>query len=198
MEGSSEVTPFDFSKVTSLTQFKIAMITNSAINICVTTVLYLFVIWFEKFKSAVEPTLANQIMASLCWLNIANNFLGTLTEILVSLNGPFCEIVCLSHLIWRSSMILEIFNMMIAITLAKYVSLFWKINPVGSNAKFWRFFINLSTLSGNPRSFLCRGNFVKSLLFVIWITRKVGLFCLFFQDRFSRNQSFSSCPDGRQ
>jgi hypothetical protein len=158
----SENTTFDFSNVTALSSFKIAMMTISVINICASTILYGFVIWFEKFESTIEATLINQILVSLCFLNISNNFFGTLTEIVISFFGPFPEIICLSHLIWKSSMILEVFNLMIAITLTKYASIFWKINPVGSNAKFWRFFINLATFSGIYESGLSKDKNVKT------------------------------------
>ena len=78
-----------------------------------------------------------QLAASTCWIAVFNNLTVQPLQILRALTGPFPTSFCFVQTLLISSMLMEIVLLMLAMIVAKYVSIFVLSNPVGIQIEFW-------------------------------------------------------------
>ena len=136
------------------TSSKMAALTFSLISSLVASGFSLFVINFERDHH--YRTLINKLVASSCWHTIAYNTIGQTAEVVLSLFGPFNRVFCNVQIVWKNICNLQQINLLLAMTVVKYLSIFVLKNPTGIEADFWNFFITSA-------SFLCRDSFSKHL-----------------------------------
>ena len=87
-----------------------------------------------------------QLAASTCWIAVFNNLTVQPLQILRALAGPFPTSFCFVQTLLISSMLMEIVLLMLAMIVAKYVSIFVLSNPVGIQIEFWSVLTLLSFL----------------------------------------------------
>ena len=100
-----------------------------------------------------------QLAASTCWIAVFNNLTVQPLQILRALTGPFPTSFCFVQSLLISSMLMEIVLLMLAMIVAKYVSIFVLSNPVGIQIEFWSVLTLLS--------FQCSLTFIYSCMTLI-------------------------------
>jgi hypothetical protein len=88
------------------------------------------------------------LVASSCWNNIAYNLIGQTSEIALSLFGPFNSWFCHFQAVLKGVSNNQQINLLLAISVAKYLSIFVLKNPMGLDSEFWCLFITLWSLLG--------------------------------------------------
>ena len=106
-------------------------------------------IWYERFGSDNKRTLVNRLFTSLCWTCMACVAVSLLDIVRYSA-GPPPQIICKLQLFLRT-----IFKAMIvlfydAITVSRYIFIFWLKNPTAVEDSFWNLFINIRIVIGCP------------------------------------------------
>ena len=99
-------------------------------------------IWFEHFGSDSKRTLVNRLFTSLCWTGIAT-ILVAFTDVFRYTLGPFPPLLCKIQLFLKKIVKDEIGMFCNAITLCRYVFIFWLRNPTAVHEDFWNYFANL-------------------------------------------------------
>jgi hypothetical protein len=125
----------------------------------VTIVLACCIIWYEKFGSDKKRTIVNLLVSSICWNAIVWNVTIQSVGIARILSGPFHQTFCFWHYILRRALLTQLILVADAITLIRYLFIFWLQNPGAFNDEFWNLFINLWTIG---MSFILQ--FTKSYL----------------------------------
>ena len=145
-----------YLKVYELSPAKVVAVLTSAFIIFILTPLFYAIIWYEQYSSNHYRTLINKLVASSCWHTIAYNTIGQTAEVVLSLFGPFNRVFCNVQMVLKNISNLQQINLLLAMTVVKYLSIFVLKNPTGIEADFWNFFITSA-------SFLCRDSFSKHL-----------------------------------
>ena len=138
-----------FENIYKMNPSKVLGIVTSVVGIVAMTPLFYFITWYEKYGSSQHRTLINQLVSTNCWHCIAYNIIGQTMEISLSLFGPFNRWFCYGQVLFKNIINNQLINLLLAMTIVKYLSIFVLKNPTGLNSEFWNTFITLYTLLGN-------------------------------------------------
>ena len=105
-------------------------------------------IWFERSGSDQRRTLINRLFTSLCWTSMVALLMGW-TDIGRYLVGPLPASFCSLQIWIKDSIKTAILLYINAITLSKYVFIFWMRNPTALDDDFWNLVSNLWIVLGS-------------------------------------------------
>jgi hypothetical protein len=132
-------------------------IVSTLLNILFLTPLSYSIAWYEKFGTSHNRTLLNQLVSSMCWIQIVQNCTVLPLEIILNFFGPFALSYCTVFQLYKNTLFLDTFILTTFITIVKYVFIFILKNPSGAHSEFWCLFINM--LSGGF-SFLAQATYL--------------------------------------
>jgi len=122
---------------------KISFISGSFILDIFNIVLGYGVIWYDRFGLDIKQNLMNMLFTSLCLAAIINIPIIQLFEIPRFFFGPKPAAFCLFQLVLKNAFKLQIFLLLDASILTRYIYIFWLKNPSAVNEGFWNVFINI-------------------------------------------------------
>ena len=125
---------------------KFVFIASSLVLTAADLTLLFGAILFERFGSYQKRTLVNRLFTSLCWTSIASLLLGV-TDTFRYILGPFPPTICLfQHFLKKivKDAILVFYN---AITVSRYLLIFWIRNPTAVDDDFWSSVLNIWVVS---------------------------------------------------
>jgi len=102
-------------------------------------------IWYERFGSDKRRTLINKLVSALCWNGIV---FCTTCQLAYSIRfyfGPLPQLACFWLVVMRKTIIINITFILNAMTLTRYIFIFWLKNPAAFNDEFWFIYVNLWT-----------------------------------------------------
>ena len=120
----------------------------SLINVVFLTPLFYAIIWYERYGSDHHRTLLNQLVSTSCWHAACYNLIGQTSEMALSMFGPFPLWFCHSQILFKNISNCQQINLLLAMIITKYLSIFVLKNPTGINCEFWNLFITLSSFLG--------------------------------------------------
>ena len=112
-----------------------------------TSLIYFYqLLRYEKYGSNSYSTLVNRLATSVLWIPLFHNTIGLSLEISVSLFGPFSETICYFQLLLRNVCGVHSLNMLFALIVVKYFSIFMLKNPTCIDVEFWSLFLNSASM----------------------------------------------------
>ena len=178
IQSENNITVVDFDNIYAKDITLFIPILASLFNILFVTPIYCSIIWYERFGTDHRRSLLNQLVASTCWNGALYNLISIPLEVILSLFGPFGDTFCSVQMVVKNAGVFHVANMIISITLTKYLSIFVLKNPLAVKSEFWCFFINLvstfgpllseivfTILPGKPpmNFYVCKGTYSTSL-----------------------------------
>ena len=115
----------------------------SILSIFVYIPILLCVIWYEKFGSDKKRTVLNKLVASVCWSAIYSNLLCQIPEIIRYCFGPLPTLICCMHFVVKNVFAIQMILLYDAITVMRYLFIFWLKNPSSFCDDFWTTYINV-------------------------------------------------------
>ena len=109
--------------------------------------LLLSVIWHEKFGTDKKRTVLNKLVASVCWSAIFSGLFGQLPEIIRYCFGPLPTTICYMHFVFKNIFAVQMILLYDAITIMRYLFIFWLKNPFCFCDDFWTTYLNIWILS---------------------------------------------------
>jgi hypothetical protein len=148
-----------FDVLDSSNPYKYISIAISIISTLLCTPALYSIIWFEKFDSDHHRTIINRIVSSLSWNGIVWYSLVQSLFTIRFAAGPLPSWVCFGHFVAKKIVVMDIFMLLSASTLLRYIFVFWLKNPGAFNDEFWHMFINIwvvgfSFVSQLPRAII--------------------------------------------
>ena len=137
-----------YENIYKMNPSKIIGIQISLINVLFFTPLFYAIIWFEKYGSNTHRTLLNQLVATSCWHIIGYNLIGQTSEMALAICGPFHHWFCHGQILLKNISNCQQINLLLAMIVTKYLSIFVLKNPTGINCEFWNTFITSSSFLG--------------------------------------------------
>ena len=113
------------------------------ISICVLIPVLYSIIWYEKFGSDKKRTVLNKLVGSVCWYTIVVYMVVQIPELIRYCYGPLPTFLCYLHLIIKSTLAIQLMLIFDAISILRYIFIFWLKNPYNFSDDFWNVFINL-------------------------------------------------------
>ena len=112
--------------------------------VLVVSILY-GIIWFEKFGSDKKRTIINQCVSSICWTLVFWQLTIQVSCIARMLLGPFSHLFCFWFVVLRRALLTRMLLLVDAITIVRYIFIFWLKNTGAFNDEFWMRCVNLWT-----------------------------------------------------
>ena len=103
------------------------------------------IIWFEKHGSDKKRTIINRCVSSICGTLIIWQLTVQVSTMARILLGPFSHTCCFWFYVLRRALITRVFLLIDAITITRYIFIFWLKNPGAFNDEFWMRYVNLWT-----------------------------------------------------
>jgi hypothetical protein len=101
------------------------------------------VIWYNKNGSDKKQTVLNMLVSSICIVSIEYFFGGLLPELFRYTFGPLSSGFCLLHSIIKNAIVTQLLLTFDAITVFRYILVFWLRNPGCFNDLFWTFYTSI-------------------------------------------------------
>lgn len=95
------------------------------------------IIWYEKFGSNKRKTIINYFLSSICWNLIIWLLTVQMVAVTRAIYGPLNHYVCLGTFILRRALATNILLLLDAISLVRYLFIFWLKNVTAFNDDFW-------------------------------------------------------------
>ena len=124
---------------------KYKFVSSSFFLIVLVVAVSFSIIWFEKFGSDKKRIIINQCVSSICWTLIVWQMTIQLSAIARMLFGPLPHSFCFWFYVLRRALITKMFLIINAVTITRYIFIFWLKNPGAFNDEFWMRFINIWT-----------------------------------------------------
>ena len=121
---------------------KIIAVTSSVVlNMIYLPILY-SIIWYEKFGSDKKRTVLNKLVSSICWSSICYAFFCQIPLLIRYCKGPLPLWMCYFHIIVSNTITIQLMLFSDAITVLRYLFIFWLKNPSGFWDDFWTSYLN--------------------------------------------------------
>jgi hypothetical protein len=132
-----------FEAIDSTNLQKTSLVVISVISSLIIIPAAFSLIWYEKFGSDKRRTLINKLVSALCWNGMV--FLSTcqLAYAVRFYFGPLPKLVCFWLFVIRKAIVINLVLLATAMTLTRYIFIFWLKNPAAFNDEFWFVFVNL-------------------------------------------------------
>ena len=101
------------------------------------------IIQYEKFGSDNKRTVLNKLAASICWCAILIEILVQIPEWIRYCFGPLSSFFCYLHLVIKNTLAIQLMLLFDAISILRYIFIFWLKNPYSFCDDFWTVFLNL-------------------------------------------------------
>ena len=101
------------------------------------------IIQYEKFGSDNKRTVLNKLAASICWCAILIEILVQIPEWIRYCFGPLPSFFCYLHLVFTNTLAIQVMLIFDAISILRYIFIFWLKNPYSFWDDFWTVFLNL-------------------------------------------------------
>ena len=134
-----------FEHYYELNLFKIICYIISVLSSLITIPLIYGIIWFEENNHF--TTLINKFVASICWYQIIFIVIVNVTTAIHYIKGPANNFICSFELVVQNVGAMQAFFLLDAIVVTKYIFVHLIKNAVAIDEGFFRYFINISTLS---------------------------------------------------
>ena len=118
-------------------------VTLPLMSICILIPVLYSIIWYEKFGSDKKRTVLNKLVGSVCWYTIVVYMVVQIPELIRYCYGPLPTFLCYLHLIIKSTLAIQLMLIFDAISILRYIFIFWLKNPFNFSDDFWNVFINL-------------------------------------------------------
>jgi hypothetical protein len=121
-------------------------------------------IWYEKFGSDKRRTLINKLVSALCWNGMILCSTCQLAYAFRFYLGPLPPLACFWLFVIRKTIIINLILLVNAMTLIRYVFIFWLKNPAAFHDEFWFVYVNLWTAGFSFITQFLRGSIPGSQL----------------------------------
>jgi len=153
-----------FEAIDSTNFHKTCLVVISVISSLLIIPAAFSLIWYEKFGSDNRRTLINKILSALCWNGMVFFSTCQLAYAVRFYFGPLPKLVCFWLFVIRKTIIINLVLLVTAMTLTRYIFIFWLKNPAAFNDEFWFVFVNLWTAGFSFISQFLRGSVPGSQL----------------------------------
>ena len=113
------------------------------LSTCLLIPIFCSIIWYEKFGSDNKRTVLNKLAASICWCAILIEILVQIPEWIRYCFGPLPSFFCYLHLVFTNTLAIQVMLIFDAISILRYIFIFWLKNPYSFCDDFWTVFLNL-------------------------------------------------------
>ena len=160
--GSSFVPSEGFSSL-------IGSLVFAGLGIIIGPPLLFGIIRFEKYGCGSKRTILNMLASNICWINLALLLIVRPLDILLFTGGPFSSGLCALKVSLKVFLLCSLVLTFDAVVVVRYLFLFWIINPMALNEKFWHKVITLEivVLSGIVTTIVTVGSQWNSILFEV-------------------------------
>ena len=135
-----------FELVNERNPFQALCVIFTIVSIVIVTPAFYGIIWYERFGSDKKRTLMNKLVSGICWSAIEWNLISQTAFVLRFTYGPLPTFICFGVFILRKAIILQCFIYLNAISITRYVLIFWLKNPAALKDDFWFIFLNIWTV----------------------------------------------------
>ena len=142
--SSNTTTKIDFSVIFEPRLLKYVGAISSVTLVAIFFCFCLGIIWFEHYGSDLRRILINRLVSCICWCLLEGMIVFSLADVVLYFYRPFPEWMCYVQIIYRQVIILRLTHLFDAITISKYIFIFWLKNPLNFDDEFWCRFINAS------------------------------------------------------
>ena len=95
------------------------------------------IIWYERFGTDNKRTLVNKFVSAICWTGICWHLTVQVIILIRFLYRPFNYSTCFWYVLSRRTLTSVSIMFLNAITLSRYIFIFWLKNPAIFNDDFW-------------------------------------------------------------
>jgi hypothetical protein len=113
------------------------------LSICIIIPIFYSIIWYEKFGSDKKRTVLNKLVGSVCWCIIFAYVFIQIPELIRYCFGPLPTFVCYLNLVIKNTLSIQLMLTFDAISILRYIFIFWLKNPYSFCDDFWTIFLNL-------------------------------------------------------
>ena len=145
--SSNTTTKIDFSVIFEPRLLKYVGAISSVTLVAIFFCFCLGIIWFEHYGSDLRRILINRLVYCICWCLLEGLIVFWLADVILYFYRPFPVWICYLQVIYRQSILLRIVLLFDAMTISRYVFIFWLKNPLNFDIEFWCCFINASISS---------------------------------------------------
>ena len=101
------------------------------------------IIWYERYGSDSKRILINRLVTSVCWTGLEFYILVLPLEIVRYVYGPLPEYICLFQLMHKNIINVQTVLFCDAVSVTRYIFIFYLKNPADFKDEFWHTFINI-------------------------------------------------------
>jgi len=99
--------------------------------------IFYSIIWYERYGTDNKRTIVNKFVSGICWTGICWNLTVQVIIIIRFWLGPFNYYACFWYILSRRTLTTVGVMLMNAITIIRYIFIFWLKNPAIFNDDFW-------------------------------------------------------------
>ena len=101
------------------------------------------IIWFERFGTDQKRTVMNKLISHGLWVAVIQMPLILLSDLLRYMFGPMPTQFCFFQIVFKNALLSQSLLYLDAITVARYLLIFWTKNPGFVKDDFWSLFISI-------------------------------------------------------
>ena len=123
---------------------------SSQISIAVSLVLLVLavllgygIIWFERFGTDQKRTVMNKLISHGLWVAVIQMPFILLSDLLRYMFGPLPTQFCFFQIVFKNAVLSQSLLYLDAITVARYLLIFWTKNPGYVKDDFWTLFVSI-------------------------------------------------------
>ncbi len=118
-------------------------ISVSLVLLVLTVPLAYGIIWFERFGTDQRRTVMNKLTSNGLWVAVIQLPFILLSDIIRNLFGPMPTLFCFFQMVFKNAALSQGLFFLDAITIARYLLIFWTKNPCFVKDDFWSNFISI-------------------------------------------------------
>ena len=101
------------------------------------------IIWFERYGTDQKRTVVNKLISHGLWVAAIQLPFMLLSDVVRYVFGPLPTQFCFSQVVFKNAVLLQSLLFLDAITVARYLLIFWTKNPASINDDFWASYISV-------------------------------------------------------